>query len=202
MTLVSSGAISCNSINTEIGAASNALITLNDATPRNLAGRPVGYQVIYMSDFYGKSWGVPAGAISPPSTPMAGFSWTNLAYAVDGNATTYATLIADGTSSSSYGTYTTAAVTCNKSKVTATVTWGGTITGASQVFIKYSTNNGTTWINSDALNKSASWASVTETIFSLNAIAIPSYIRFYIGTYSSTGGKCIVYLNDIKIIML
>lgn len=53
MTLPASGAISFADINTELGYAPNAAITLNDTAVRNLAGKPSG--VISLSDLYGKS---------------------------------------------------------------------------------------------------------------------------------------------------
>ena len=53
MTLPVSGTISLSDVNTELGKASTALITMNDADARALAGVPSGQ--ISMSDFYGKS---------------------------------------------------------------------------------------------------------------------------------------------------
>lgn len=53
MTLQSSGAISINNINTELGSASGATRSLGDTSSRNLAGVPSG--AISLSNFYGKS---------------------------------------------------------------------------------------------------------------------------------------------------
>lgn len=53
MTLQSSGAISANDINIELGRAGTATFSMNGAEERGLAGVPTG--VISMSDFYGKS---------------------------------------------------------------------------------------------------------------------------------------------------
>lgn len=53
MTLPSSGAISLSQVNTELGKAANALISLNDADVRTLAGIPSG--AIYMSNLRGKT---------------------------------------------------------------------------------------------------------------------------------------------------
>ncbi len=55
MTLPSSGPISFSQINTELGKASNATISLNDGDVRNLAGKASG--AISMSDLLGKSSG-------------------------------------------------------------------------------------------------------------------------------------------------
>ncbi len=52
MTLPASGTISFANINTELGYAPNAVISLNDTAVRNLAGKPSGQ--ISLSDFYGK----------------------------------------------------------------------------------------------------------------------------------------------------
>lgn len=53
MTLQSSGAISINNINTELGSASGTPRSLGDTSSRNLAGVPSG--AISLSNFYGKS---------------------------------------------------------------------------------------------------------------------------------------------------
>ena len=53
MSLQSSGAISINNINTELGSASGTPRSLGDASSRNLAGVPSG--AISLSNFYGKS---------------------------------------------------------------------------------------------------------------------------------------------------
>lgn len=53
MTLQSSGAISINNINTELGVAGGTIRSLGETTSRNLAGVASG--VISLSDFYGKS---------------------------------------------------------------------------------------------------------------------------------------------------
>lgn len=53
MTLQSSGAISINNINTELGSASGTPRSLGDSSSRNLAGVPSG--PISLSNFYGKS---------------------------------------------------------------------------------------------------------------------------------------------------
>lgn len=53
MTLPSSGLISTNDINVELGRAANTAMSLNDADVRALAGVPSG--AIGLSDFYGKS---------------------------------------------------------------------------------------------------------------------------------------------------
>jgi len=53
MTLQSSGPISMNDINIELGRSSGASINLNDAAVRALAGVPSG--TISLSNFYGKS---------------------------------------------------------------------------------------------------------------------------------------------------
>lgn len=53
MALPASGEITMAMINTELGYASNATISLNDTAVRNLAGKPSGQ--IAMNDFYGKS---------------------------------------------------------------------------------------------------------------------------------------------------
>lgn len=60
MTLPASGAISMADINTELGYASTAAISLNDAAVRTLAGKASG--AIAMIDFYGKSAGETAGS--------------------------------------------------------------------------------------------------------------------------------------------
>lgn len=53
MTIQSSGAISINNINTELGSASGTPRFLGDTSSRNLAGVPSG--AISLSNFYGKS---------------------------------------------------------------------------------------------------------------------------------------------------
>lgn len=53
MALQSSGAISINNINTELGSASGTPRSLGDTSSRNLAGVPSG--AISLSNFYGKS---------------------------------------------------------------------------------------------------------------------------------------------------
>ena len=53
MTIQSSGAISINNINTELGSASGTTRSLGDTSSRNLAGVPSG--AISLSNFYGKS---------------------------------------------------------------------------------------------------------------------------------------------------
>lgn len=53
MTLQSSGAISINNINIELGSASGTTRSLGDTSSRNLAGVPSG--AISLSNFYGKS---------------------------------------------------------------------------------------------------------------------------------------------------
>lgn len=53
MTLPASGAISLSQVNTELSKASTALITMNDANVRSLAGKASG--AIAMSDLHGKS---------------------------------------------------------------------------------------------------------------------------------------------------
>lgn len=53
MALQSSGAISFGNINTELGVASNTLLSLNSTAARTLAGKVTG--VISLSNFYGKS---------------------------------------------------------------------------------------------------------------------------------------------------
>lgn len=53
MTLQTSGAISINNINTELGSASGTTRSLGDTSSRNLAGVPSG--AISLSNFYGKS---------------------------------------------------------------------------------------------------------------------------------------------------
>lgn len=53
MTLQSSGQISFNNINTELGVAGTTQASLGQSTYRNLAGVPSGQ--ISMSNFYGKS---------------------------------------------------------------------------------------------------------------------------------------------------
>jgi hypothetical protein len=55
MALQSSGAISANNINVELGYSGTATITLNDTAARTLAGISSG--AIAFSDFYGKSFG-------------------------------------------------------------------------------------------------------------------------------------------------
>lgn len=53
MTLQSSGAISLNDVNVELGRSGTASINMNETAVRTLAGKASG--AISMSDFYGKS---------------------------------------------------------------------------------------------------------------------------------------------------
>lgn len=55
MTLQSSGQISANNINVELGKSGTAQISLNDTDARVLAGKPTSGSQISFSDFYGKS---------------------------------------------------------------------------------------------------------------------------------------------------
>ncbi len=58
MTMTASGIITFSGIDTELGVAATTAISLNDANPRLIAGKPTG--IISMSDFYGKyySYGI------------------------------------------------------------------------------------------------------------------------------------------------
>lgn len=67
MTLPSSGVITMADINVELGKSATALITLNDADVRALAGIPSGQ--IALNNFYGKSRFTPA--FSPAGTITA-----------------------------------------------------------------------------------------------------------------------------------
>lgn len=55
MTLQSSGQISANNINVELGKSGTAQFSLNDADGRSLVGKPSSGSQISYSDFYGKS---------------------------------------------------------------------------------------------------------------------------------------------------
>lgn len=66
MTLPASGSIYLSQVDTELGQASTAAITLNDANVRALFGVPSG--AIYMADGYGKS-------LLKNSAVLAGSSW-------------------------------------------------------------------------------------------------------------------------------
>lgn len=203
MTLVSSGAIALSSVNTEMGVASNTLISLNDDPVRNLAGKAGWCIAISMSDLYGKGYGVPAGAFAAKQT-MAGFTYANLAYATDGNASTYSTMVANGSSGASYGVYTTAAVTMNSPmrKFTAKVTWSGSITGSgANVFFNYSTNNGVSWVSGTLASKSSSWGTVTDTIVANVTAVTPTNICFYLWINAPQGGVVTVYINSLSVIM-
>lgn len=71
MALQTSGAISANNINVELGVSGTARFNMNDAEERALAGKPSG--TIKFSDFYGKS-----SKITSVFTFTAGYRLTNL----------------------------------------------------------------------------------------------------------------------------
>ncbi len=67
MTLPATGPISMSQVNTELGHASNAIISLDQADVRALAGKPTAGSTISMDDLRGKS----ASGSSPPSSPTS-----------------------------------------------------------------------------------------------------------------------------------
>ena len=102
MTLPSSGSISFSQIAVELGKASNATISLNDADVRALAGKPTG-SITLPTDFYGKSnsatltvafnanrygfyLSVPFGSISP--AVLKGYTIIGLFWSVTTNGIT------------------------------------------------------------------------------------------------------------------
>lgn len=108
MTLQSSGAISMNDINIELGRASGSSINLNEAAVRALAGVPSG--TIRLSDFYGKSsftigfdnaFSRFAGGSSPSSMGVSFTLNTNATVSVSGGS---------GTTATRWGTPTTAGI--------------------------------------------------------------------------------------------
>ena len=126
MTLPASGAISLSAVNTELGLSATALIALNDAAVRGLAGVPSG--AISLSNLYGKS-NVFAFTISTNQT-NANLRTLALAAGWGGSAAVQATINAGVSINGTVDSNSTAALTINGSfPAGVTLTNNGTIVG-------------------------------------------------------------------------
>jgi len=108
MTLPASGQISMSQVNTELGYASNAQISLNDAAVRALAGIPSG--AISLNDLHGKTfaYAVPLGLIMMSADGSIPSGWSRFSaadgYYIAGAGNSYGVGAAAQTWSSNTGT--------------------------------------------------------------------------------------------------
>lgn len=127
MTLPVSGPLSMSAVNTEIGAASNALISLNDSIVRGMASKASG--AVAMSDLYGKNKGWAGTLTISANTQNYNIRTSAIAAGWDGTLPATVTLVVNS------GVYVGASSTANFGITTGTFPAGSSITIVNNGFI-------------------------------------------------------------------